>query len=203
MRRIASTVARIASVFARLHPVGARAAHPPFVALASKPRRTFRAGCPSFGGQRTDFCPRTPPWPCAVSQAFVAHGCACAGPSARAVRPLAASEPAFAHHRHHLSSSTFRAMLRHRPRSRSRRADSIPHFAGHLPNMSAYAGSLPLQHRPAAPVPHRIYRSVWPASSFPSTIAASARSFTQFTVLPNPSFNLTPSGWLRQPPVAG
>ena len=27
-------------------------------------------------------------------------------------------------------------MLRHRPRSRSRRADSIPHFAGHLPNVS-------------------------------------------------------------------
>jgi hypothetical protein len=115
IRRMAFTSARIAPALARWHPVGMRSARRPSVALASTPRLTFRAGCPSFGGQRTDFCPRTTPWPCATSQPFVAHGRACAQPSARAVRPLAASEPVFAHHRHHLSTSTYRAMWRHRP----------------------------------------------------------------------------------------
>jgi hypothetical protein len=200
---MASTSARIAPALARWHPVGTRGARRPSVALASTPRLTFRAGCPSFGGQRTDFCPRATPWPCAFSQPFVAHGRACAEPSARAVRPLAASEPAFAHHRHHLSTSKYRAVRRHRPRSRSCRPDSMPHFARQRPILSASPGPLPIRHRQAAPVLHRIYRSAWPASSFSSTIAASARSSNQFAVLPNPSFNLTPSGWLRQPPVAG
>jgi putative GTP pyrophosphokinase len=119
MRRKASAVARAAPFFARLRPAGTRGTHRPYVALGSKPSRTFRAGCPSFGGQLTDLCPRTTPWFRPASQAFVPHGRACTEPSARAVRPLAASEPAFAHHRHRLCASTHRAVWRHRPRSRS------------------------------------------------------------------------------------
>jgi hypothetical protein len=155
-------------------------------------------GCPSCGGQRTDFCPRTTPL--AVRQ-FIPlsfrHHARSAAPSARAVRPLAASEPAFAPHRHRLRTTRHRALWTHRPRSRAHRVQSACHFAGQQPFPVAHPGSWSPRLPQVAPATHRTNRTSWlTGSRFPSTIQSPTRQTR--AVLPNPSFNLTRSG-LRPP----
>jgi hypothetical protein len=198
MKRRASTVARIAPASARLHTIGTRGACRPSVALGSSPRRTFRAGCPSFGGQRTDFCPHATRWPCADSQAFVAHRRAYAAPSARAVRPLAASEAVFARHRHHLRFPKHRALWNHRHRSSTFGGDSKRRFR--------WSASAPERLSPlaASSAPHPLLCHIGSTVPSCSRVPARAQSQYQFAplntiaVLPNPSFNLTRSG-LRPP----
>jgi hypothetical protein len=171
-----------------------KAAPVPHIALPP----ALGVGCPSCGGQRTDFCPRTTPL--AVRQ-FIPlsfrHHARSAAPSARAVRPLAASEPAFAPHRHHLHPKPDRTSWPHRPRSRVRRFRSPRHFAGQQPFPSAQPGSWSPRLPQAAPAAHQTNRTLWlTRSRFPSTIQSPTRKTR--AVLPNPSFNLTRSG-LRPP----
>jgi hypothetical protein len=183
-------------------------------------------GCPSFGGQRTHFCPPADRWlscrsptvcrppgkrhpvlskwaarPSAVSAPTSAHGkrlgiapflkrsvlpdARCTPASARAVRPLAASEPVFARHRHHLRSSKHRALWIHRHRSSTLGVSSRRQFRWSTSGAQSSAPSdLPFRLAAESASEHNCSISSLP----PNTRA----------VLPNPSFNLTRSG-LRPP----
>jgi hypothetical protein len=199
MERKPSTVARVATAVARAHPAGTRGARQPSVAPRSAPRRAFRAGCPSFGGQRTDFCPFANPLPrCSLPRHLLFAEACCAHTSAWAVRPLAASEPVFARHRHHLRSPKHRALWKHRHRSSTFGGDSQRRFRWSV------SGPERLPLRTASSTPRPVLCHIGSTIPSCSRIPVRAQSQQQFApsntlaVLPNPSFNLTRSG-LRPP----
>jgi hypothetical protein len=178
-----------------------RGAAQPFVQLdalrAAPSARKLTQSLGSNEGRSVKHKPNCSPPPARQASSVTPH--AFTQPSAWAVRPLAASEPAFVRHRHQRFPSTRRPLWHHRHRSGHTAANPLRQFVRQHQDI----GTLRIGWLPSA-------SNLWsrgPVAPYPAhagrrqrrcQIGRTVRSPSRTRVLPNPSFNLTRSG-LRPP----